>query len=47
MVYLEKYQTLRHMSNEILDFSTLIDQQFDYNDDTSRGFFSFFLRFFR
>lgn len=35
------------MSNEILNFSTLIDQQFDYNDDTTGGFFSFFLKLFR
>ena len=34
------------MSNEILDFSTLIDEQFDYNDDTTGGFLSFLFRFF-
>ena len=46
MLVLEKYLTLRAMSNEILNFSTLIDQQFDYNDDTSGGFFSFLFKFF-
>ena len=34
------------MSSEILDFSNLIDQQFDYNDDSTGGFLSFFLKLF-
>jgi len=35
------------MSNEILQFSKLIDQQFDYLDEPSGGFFSFLFRLFR
>ena len=34
------------MSNEILDFSNLIDQQFDYTDEQTGGFFSFLFSFF-
>jgi len=34
------------MSNEILDFSNLIDQHFDYNEELSKGFFSFLFSFF-
>ena len=34
------------MSNEILDFSNLIDQQFDYNDEQAGGFLSFLFSLF-
>lgn len=34
------------MSTEILNFSNLIDQQFDCNDEPARGFFSFLFGFF-
>lgn len=34
------------MSHEILNFSKLIDQKFDYADEPARGFFSFLLSFF-
>jgi hypothetical protein len=34
------------MSHEILEFSKLIDQQFDYLDEPAGGFFSFLFRLF-
>jgi hypothetical protein len=34
------------MSTEILNFSTLIDQQFDYMDEPTGGFFSFLINLF-
>ena len=35
------------MSHEILEFSNLIDQQFDSLDEPTGGFFSFLFRLFR
>ncbi len=35
------------MSNEILNFSVLIDQHFEYTDEPAGGFLSFLINLFR
>jgi hypothetical protein len=47
MVFLAKNLAICNMSNEIFDFSTLIDQQFVCLEEPAGGFLSFLLSFFR